>query len=115
MPKGKSETVTYVETAAWKVLRVCLHADARNARSRAAIERLGATFEGILRSHRLAADFTARDSARSSILASEWPAVKALSPGCSTAPDQGTTVSTPSATRPFGTPLVSLSTITNHQ
>jgi RimJ/RimL family protein N-acetyltransferase len=62
---------------AWKVLRVCLHADARNERSRAAIERLGATFEGILRSHRMAVDHIARDSARYSILASEWPAVKA--------------------------------------
>jgi RimJ/RimL family protein N-acetyltransferase len=60
----------------WQVLRVCLHADARNQRSRDAIERIGGRFEGILRSHRLAADFTARDSARYSILAAEWPVVK---------------------------------------
>jgi N-acetyltransferase len=60
----------------WHVLRVCLHTDARNDRSRAAIERLGAVFEGILRSHRLAADNTARDSARYSIVADEWPAIK---------------------------------------
>ena len=58
----------------WQVLRVCLHTDVRNARSRAAIERLGARFEGVLRF--VAADYTARDSARYSILASEWPAVK---------------------------------------
>ena len=60
----------------WQMLRVCLHADARNLRSRAAIERTGGKFEGILRAHRMAADFTARDSARYSILAEEWPEVK---------------------------------------
>jgi RimJ/RimL family protein N-acetyltransferase len=60
----------------WEVLRVCLHTDSRNSRSRAAIERLGAKFEGILRAHRLAADFEIRDSARFSIVAAEWPDVK---------------------------------------
>jgi RimJ/RimL family protein N-acetyltransferase len=60
----------------WRVLRVCLHTDVRNERSRAAIERIGAKFEGILRAHRMAADFTPRDSARYSIISSEWPAVK---------------------------------------
>ena len=60
----------------WQVLRVCLHTDARNQRSRSAIERIGGKFEGILRSHRMAADFIARDSARYSIVAAEWPAVK---------------------------------------
>jgi RimJ/RimL family protein N-acetyltransferase len=60
----------------WQVLRVCLHTDVRNARSRAAMERIGAKFEGILRGHRMAADFTARDSARYSIVAAEWPEVK---------------------------------------
>jgi N-acetyltransferase len=60
----------------WQVLRVCFHTDARNARSRAALERIGAKFEGILRAHRIAADFTSRDSARYSILAGEWPGVR---------------------------------------
>jgi len=60
----------------WRVLRVCLHTDVRNERSRAAIERIGGKFEGILRAHRMAADFIPRDSARYSIIASEWPAVK---------------------------------------
>ncbi|MGA7572251.1 MAG: GNAT family protein [Candidatus Aquilonibacter sp.] len=60
----------------WGVRAVTLHTDARNARSRAAIERVGGQFEGILRSHRLAVDFIPRDSARYSILESEWPAVK---------------------------------------
>ena len=60
----------------WQMLRVCLHTDVRNQRSRAAIERIGGKFEGILRSHRLAADNTPRDSARYSIVAAEWPEVK---------------------------------------
>jgi RimJ/RimL family protein N-acetyltransferase len=60
----------------WQVLRVCLHTDARNQRSRAAIERIGGKFEGILRAHRMAADFSPRDSARFSILAAEWPDIK---------------------------------------
>jgi RimJ/RimL family protein N-acetyltransferase len=60
----------------WQVLRVCLHTDERNARSRTAIERIGGKFEGILRSHRMAADHTPRNSARYSIVASEWPAAK---------------------------------------
>jgi len=60
----------------WQMLRICLHTDQRNQRSRAAIERIGGQFEGILRAHRMAADHTARDSARYSIVAQEWPAVK---------------------------------------
>jgi N-acetyltransferase len=60
----------------WQVLRVCFHTDARNQRSRAALERIGGKFEGILRAHRMAADFIARDSARFSIVAAEWPEVK---------------------------------------
>jgi len=60
----------------WRVLRVCLHTDVRNARSRAAIERIGGKYEGVLRSHRMAADFIARDSARYSIIAAEWTEAK---------------------------------------
>jgi RimJ/RimL family protein N-acetyltransferase len=60
----------------WNVHRVCLHTDARNTRSREAIGRLGARFEGILRAHKMASDFTIRDSARFSILAAEWPEAK---------------------------------------
>jgi N-acetyltransferase len=60
----------------WEVQSVCFHADARNERSRRAVERIGARFEGILRAHRLAADGIPRDSARYSITAAEWPAVK---------------------------------------
>lgn len=60
----------------WQVLRVCLHTDARNKRSRAAIARIGGVYEGTLRSHRMAADFIARDSARFSIVAAEWSEAK---------------------------------------
>jgi N-acetyltransferase len=60
----------------WQTLRVCLHTDVRNQRSRTAIERIGGTFEGILRAHRMAADYIPRDSARYSIISAEWPTVK---------------------------------------
>ena len=60
----------------WGVLRICLHTDARNQRSQAAIERIGGKFEGALRAHRMAADFTPRDSFRYSIVARDWPEVK---------------------------------------
>jgi RimJ/RimL family protein N-acetyltransferase len=76
---ANSEAKTLMLTQAfetWQMLRVCLHTDRRNERSRAAIERIGGKFEGILRSHRMAADFTPRDSARFSIVAADWPEVK---------------------------------------
>jgi RimJ/RimL family protein N-acetyltransferase len=60
----------------WNVNSVSLCTDQRNTRSAAAIERIGATFEGILRAHRMAADFTPRNTLRFSIIASEWPDVK---------------------------------------
>jgi RimJ/RimL family protein N-acetyltransferase len=60
----------------WHVLAVCFYTDARNQRSRAALERIGGKFDGILRAHRMAADFIARDSVRYSIVAAEWPSVK---------------------------------------
>jgi N-acetyltransferase len=60
----------------WGVLRVCLHTDARNQRSQAAIERIGGKFEGVLRAHRMAADFIPRDSYRYSIVAAEWSDAK---------------------------------------
>jgi len=70
----------------WQLVRVCFHTDSRNDRSAAAIERIGGRPEGILRSHRMASDFIPRDSKRFSILAAEWPYVKArlqslLAPG----------------------------------
>ncbi|MCU1490174.1 MAG: family N-acetyltransferase [Acidimicrobiaceae bacterium] len=61
----------------WGVIRVTLKTDARNVVSRAAIERLGAVFEGIRRADREGADHLVRDSAYYSILAAEWPDVRA--------------------------------------
>jgi RimJ/RimL family protein N-acetyltransferase len=60
----------------WEVQRVCFHTDVRNERSRNALLRIGARFEGVLRAHRLSADARPRDSARYSIIASEWPQVR---------------------------------------
>jgi RimJ/RimL family protein N-acetyltransferase len=62
----------------WNVERVCFHTDARNERSRNALLRGGAKFEGILRAHRLSADLKPRESARYSVIASEWPQVREL-------------------------------------
>jgi RimJ/RimL family protein N-acetyltransferase len=60
-----------------KVMRVQLKTDRRNARSRAAIERIGARFEGILRHHMLVRGDVVRDSACYGIIDTEWPEVKA--------------------------------------
>lgn len=57
--------------------RVELMTDARNTRSQQAIERLGATREGVLRGHMLCPDGHLRDSVYYGILESEWPRVKA--------------------------------------
>ncbi|MFB7588600.1 GNAT family N-acetyltransferase [Streptomyces sp. NPDC056169] len=61
----------------WGVGRVDLKTDARNARSRAAIERVGAAFEGVLRSSAPSRvpgeEDRLRDSAVYSIVAEEWP------------------------------------------
>ena len=61
----------------WKVHRVGLQTDVRNARSRAAIERIGGQLDGIMRADRPGSDDTVRTSARFSIVAAEWPDVKA--------------------------------------
>jgi N-acetyltransferase len=56
--------------------RVEFKTDHLNARSRAAIRRLGALEEGALRAHMVRPDGTLRDSVYFSILRSEWPAVR---------------------------------------
>ncbi|MGL6234590.1 MAG: GNAT family N-acetyltransferase [Segniliparus sp.] len=58
------------------LIRVSFRTDARNARSRRAIEKLGARFEGIRRAHMPAFDGGVRDSAFYSILREEWPLVR---------------------------------------
>ena len=60
----------------WRVHRVSLMTDARNERSRLAILRVGARFDGVIRAQRMAFDGTIRDTAAFSILESEWPTVK---------------------------------------
>src|SRR5450830_266121 len=57
--------------------RVKLQTDTLNARSQAAIARLGAVKEGVLRQHTRRADGTWRDTVVFSILADEWPVVRA--------------------------------------
>jgi RimJ/RimL family protein N-acetyltransferase len=61
----------------WNVHRVHFETDERNTRSRNAIARLGASFEGIRRADRPGRDGTVRHSARYSILASEWSGLEA--------------------------------------
>lgn len=59
------------------VIRVEFKTDARNERSRAALEALPARFEGIFRKHMLTPVVGERDSAYFSIVDDEWPAVRA--------------------------------------
>ena len=56
--------------------RVQLKTDIRNARSQAAIAKLGAQFEGVLRRYQRRGDDTMRDTVLFSVLADEWPTVK---------------------------------------
>ena len=60
----------------WRVHRVTLKTDARNVRSRRAIERLGAALDGVRRADMPAQDGSIRDSALYSILRTEWPGVR---------------------------------------
>lgn len=78
---------TYVNTEAkllmlthafetWKCIRVELKTDALNTKSRAAMQRIGATEEGTLRSHMITESGRIRDSVYFSILEKEWAAVR---------------------------------------
>ena len=60
----------------WACARVTLKTDERNARSRAAIGRLGAHFDGILRAAHPAVDGQPRNTAYFSILSTEWPTLR---------------------------------------
>lgn len=62
----------------WQVHRVSLKTDARNLRSRRAIERIGAAFEGVRRCHMPATDGTVRDTAYYSLVRDEWPSTRGL-------------------------------------
>ena len=56
--------------------RVAWHTDIYNERSQAAIARLGATKEGVLRKHRIRRDGTWRDTVQFSMTDDDWPAVR---------------------------------------
>ncbi len=75
-----TETKLVLLTHAFEILG-CVAVEFRthylNVTSRAAIERLGAKLDGVLRSHQLLADGSRRDTAVYSILDIEWPAVRA--------------------------------------
>jgi N-acetyltransferase len=58
-------------------IRVELKTHASNARSRGAMERMGATFEGVHRKHRVIPGIGIRDTAWYSVTDDDWPAVRA--------------------------------------
>jgi len=60
----------------WKCIRVELKTDALNTKSRAAMQRIGATEEGTLRSHMITESGRIRDSVYFSIIEKEWAAVR---------------------------------------
>jgi RimJ/RimL family protein N-acetyltransferase len=60
-----------------KCIAVDLRTHEKNVQSRAAIERLGAKLDGLLRNHRILPDGSLRNTATYSIIDAEWPAVKA--------------------------------------
>jgi RimJ/RimL family protein N-acetyltransferase len=61
----------------WGCNRIELLTDERNLKSRAAIQRIGAREEGILRSHMVMRDGFIRNSVMYSVVAAQWPEVKA--------------------------------------
>jgi RimJ/RimL family protein N-acetyltransferase len=74
------ETKLLMLTRAFETLgcvRVELKTDARNERSRGAMARIPAQFEGIMRNHMIVPDVGLRDSAYFSVIEGEWPAVRA--------------------------------------
>jgi RimJ/RimL family protein N-acetyltransferase len=73
------ETKLLMFTRAFETLgcvRVELKTDARNERSRGAMTRLPARFEGIMRKHMIVPDVGQRDSAYFSVIDDEWPEVR---------------------------------------
>lgn len=56
--------------------RVKIQTDALNLHSRAAIAKLGATFEGVVRREQIRADGTWRDTAQFSVVKEEWPQIR---------------------------------------
>ena len=74
-----SEAKLLLLTRAFDILgcvRVVWHTDDKNERSQAAVERLGAHRDGVLRKHRQRLDGSWRDTVIYSMLDDEWPAAK---------------------------------------
>lgn len=75
-PDSKLALLTHAfEVWGVEAVRLCTHR--MNQQSRTAIERLGAELEGILRADRRDAQGRLRDTAQYSILARDWPQVRA--------------------------------------
>lgn len=62
----------------WKAVRVQFKADVRNQAAQAALERIGAVREGVMRNERILPDGFIRDAVVYSIIDREWPQVKKL-------------------------------------
>jgi N-acetyltransferase len=60
----------------WNAVRVQFKAEAKNSRSRRALEGIGATCEGVMRNFRIRTDGEIRDTSFYSVIAPEWPAVR---------------------------------------
>jgi RimJ/RimL family protein N-acetyltransferase len=75
-PEAKLLLLTHVFEG-WNARRVQFKIHHANLRSQAAVEKLGAVREGVLRAHMIQPDGSRRDSVVLSILSDEWPAVKA--------------------------------------
>ncbi|MDX6393557.1 MAG: N-acetyltransferase [Streptosporangiaceae bacterium] len=74
-----TESKLLIMTFAFETLgavRVVWHTDIFNTRSQAAIERLGAVREGLLRKHRLRRDGSWRDTVQYAMVDDDWPAAK---------------------------------------
>ncbi len=56
--------------------RVVWHTDVLNERSRAAIQRLGASMEGVLRKHRIRSDGSWRDTVQFAMIDDDWPVAR---------------------------------------
>lgn len=67
--------------------RVELRTDSRNVRSRTAIERVGAVYEGTMRSNVIMPDGYVRDTACYAIVATDWPQVRARLDGMLAGPN----------------------------
>lgn len=91
-PEGKRLLFAHAFEAG--AVRVELVVDTRNQRSQAAVLKLGATKEGVLRKHKTTWTGFVRDSAIFSVTDDEWPAVRAglqarlaaFEPGCAAPP-----------------------------